>query len=386
LPLAFVSTLLALSILAQASPTLAARFEQRLTGRVENVTGSALAGLGVSNGMTATVVIGVESTVSGTASPLGKVYTNAVLDFTVTVGGLQVTFSPPGLENRITVGDDLVSVPGLPSVDTYLLSIGPLTVPPALGPSASANMILAETPGLDAIPNDDAAQDLSGFLAGSVSIVATTNGSFEVDLDFGGGGGGNGARARQDCLKTQIGSGAAFCKAALACLSKQAKAPAKDPTGARLLACFEKAGIKFVAKFDGATDNAARRGGQCLSTDSGADAVLDLADDTDPIDVLVSAGADPNSKDDAKLRSALFKTASKAVDKLLKAEAKDAAKPDAAKLQKARDKVEAALVKAVDKAVAKAAKKGVLTTLTAQELLDASNDLVDSVLDLSYGN
>lgn len=95
LPLAFVSTLLALSILAQASPTLAARFEQRLTGRVENVTGSALAGLGGSNGMTATVVIGVESTVSGTASPLGTAYTNAVLDFTVTVGGLQVTFSPP---------------------------------------------------------------------------------------------------------------------------------------------------------------------------------------------------------------------------------------------------------------------------------------------------
>jgi hypothetical protein len=52
----------------------------------------------------------------------------------------------------------------------------------------------------------------------------------------------------------------------------------------------------------------------------------------------LQAGAIPDSKDDAKFRAALYKVASKAVDTLLKAEAKYAPKPDLAKLQKALGK------------------------------------------------
>ena len=375
------SLIICLTLVGFSSSAIAERFENTLTGSVLSTFGNAPGQFGVTPGAAVTVVLGVESNTSGTPGSPGVSYLGAITDLTVTVGSLTATLDPADLLNLIIVANNV----GSPiAVDLYSVSTF-MTLPAAFGAGANIALTMSEF-GSSAISSDAVAQDLSAFDAGSFALGGA-NGSFTVTLNEGnGGGGGNDqVKIQQTCLGGQISAGAALCKSVLACYAKQAKAPAKDPMGTVLAACLEKTEAKFASSFDKATNTATRKGGQCLSAETGFEAVLSLDDDVDQLAALIEAGADPSSKDDAKLRAALYKAGSKMVASILKAEAKEVKKPNAAKLQKAVDKAEAGVAKAVGKATAKAAAKGIATSITAQDVIDAVDELVDAVLDVAEG-
>jgi hypothetical protein len=291
-----------------------------------------------------------ENTLAGSVlSVIGKVPGQ----FGVTPGSLTATLNPAGLLNLVIVANNI----GSPiAVDLYSVSTF-MTLPAAFGAGANIALSMSEF-GSSAISSDAVGQNLSAFDTGNFALGGV-NGSFPMILNEGnngGGGGGNNdqVKIQQTCLGGQVSAGAALCKAILACYAKQAKAPAKDPMGTVLAACLEKTEAKFASSFDKATNAATRSGGQCLSAETGFEAVLGLDDDVDQLATLIEAGADPSSKDDAKL-------------------------------QKAIDKAEAGVTKTVDKAIGKAAAKDIATSITAQDVIGAVDELVDAVLDVAEG-
>lgn len=362
--------LLALAfLLLPPAPADAERVGNTLTGSVQSISGAsagALAALGVTVGADVDIVFGVESDAVGSPGGTGTQYpTGAILDWTIAIGSFQTTLQTG---TQVIVTNDF----GTTSVDQYSASaFMTMGTNDLLGIGSNAVMLLFEF-GTGAISNENIGQDLSRFPFGTIALTgAGASISIQLDLDGGGGGGGYSAPV---CLPTQIATGAALCKGKLLCLGKVPEAgPARED-------CIAGPEAKFVSGFDKAAVKALAKGQTCPSGVTGATALLELADATDPLETLIGAGADPNSSDDLKYRAVLYKAAAGAVDKSLKAFAKDARKPDPDKLDAALDKVEAKLVSSVDKANAKADTKGVDTDVEAADVVDAVQSLVESVL------
>jgi hypothetical protein len=279
------------------------------------------------------------------------------------------TFDPTRF-NFIIVSNDVSGSPGLPPVDLYSATGEMDTPDDVLGSFASASLQLSEL-GSGAIADDGLGQDLGRFDTGGIALAGPA-GAISVIFGSLGPGPGPGGPSRSPCVRKQIGAGGALGRAVLGCWAKFAKNSAFD-----LLGCIAGADQKFVQKFDAART---RRGSACESVLDGLGAVAALDADMAPFEALVTASADPSSKDDRKYRAALFKAASTAVLKALRAHAKDAKKPNPTRLAKQLAKNDAKLLQQVTKAGAKAQKKGITPDVAAAAVVDAGNEFVGAVL------
>jgi hypothetical protein len=354
----------------------AARLENRFTGRVTVVSGTAqeaIAALGVTQGAAASVVFGVETTTQGVPAEGFMHYTGAITDWTIDIGSFRAAYDPSRGLNAINIADNY----GQPPVDTYGAAVFVTSTNDILGIGGNANMILSEI-GSGAIASSDVGQDLSRFDSGSIAVGGSAA-ILSIALDLQGGGGGGGPSRPPTCLPAQIQSGGALCKAALLCRAKSAAGPALD-------ACIGKAEASFVAKYNAAAVKAARKGEQCPSARDGAGAARDILEAIQPLAALVLAGADAGSKEDRAYRAALLKAAAAAADKRLKALAADAKKPDAGRLGSALEQVESKLAQGVAKASAKAEAQGVLAQVDAAELVTAVNNVAETALGIANGS
>jgi len=355
-----------------AAPAAAVRVESSVSGEVLFINpGSmgdntaALGPLGVTVGAPVQMVLGIESTTPvDSVDAQGTTYKNAILDWTLTIGDFQATLVAGPL-NQVVVSDNFQGN------DAYTLSASVDTTDDVLGANSGAASTFTQVGG-GAISNENVAQDLSAFFAGTVAIAGVDAVISVIFSQLA-------PAPPSRCLPGQIGAGAALCRAVLLCLSKIAPGP-------ELSACIEKANLKFIAQFDKVGAKAEQQGDACPSGTDGASAALDLADDTDAIETLISTGADADSKDDTKYRAGLFKAAADAVSKGLKAYAKDAKKPDADKLEAGLQKVGDKLDKGLLKTEAKADKKGVDTDVDLDAVGDAVFELVDEVRELANGD
>lgn len=184
-------------------------------------------------------------------------------------------------------------------------------------------------------------------LGGSVTFTITGEGTSTA--------GKQADTAERSCRKTQILNAAKLCQSRLKCESSFAKAPAKDPMGAKLAKCLDTGGQAFEKAFVKTATNAAKKGRVCGDANSAAAERIFVSDRTDAIVDDVES-----LPDHPPVRSAWLGAAAGACAAGLGAEAAQAAKPGGAKLDLARHRVSDKLAAAAAKAVAQAAKKSVV--------------------------
>jgi hypothetical protein len=193
-------------------------------------------------------------------------------------------------------------------------------------------------------------QDPSRYPIGVGSAIGT-NGYVTFRFGDGGGGGGGSGDPTARCTAAHLGAAAKLCQARFKCESAFAKDPSKDPLGDRFEACVQKSEAAFSSAYTKALLTAASKGLSCASTAPAVDVRSALGE---RILVGVLAEVRAIAPAHAPLVTSWLGAAGTACAAGLKAEAKNAAKPDAGALaaarDKASDKLEAAAQKALDKA------------------------------------
>lgn len=374
---AVLVALVAALLLVPRSAAHGERLGGSVIGQVISVSGAAsgdLAALGVVQGATAVLAYGVESTTAGAPGiPAGTGYSGAILDVRVVVGGWEFNAPDPpdDIINIVTSQDGVPLGAGLPLSDSYGLSVrgtdGDVLAPNPTSALAAGFFI---DPTAKAMSDESVFQDASTFLFGELGITGDDG---QVSISFGAIAEGNA------CLADQIGAGAGLCKAVVRCFAAQAKEPGADTSERD--ACIDAANARFISLFN----DAVLEGDGCLAQQDGAATAASLAPAADALDTLVTTGANPADKNDAKARGAVLKAAAQAVGKALKAESKDAKKPNPAKRAKKREKARLRLTKKVDKVQRKAVKKGVVLGFQTQDVVDGAEAIVDDVVAASQG-
>ena len=162
-----------------------------------------------------------------------------------------------------------------------------------------------------------------------------------------------------DCGDAQLAAGARLCRDQLRCWSRLAGKPGADPNRTSLAACLTRAGDRFAQKWDGVREKAAAERGVCHLDETGSTRAAGVEAQLQSLADAVIAGADPADKNDAKLRAGLLGNAGSLCSDVSSAEARNANKPDSARLGAARTKARAKFDSKTAKALGKAAAKGV---------------------------
>jgi hypothetical protein len=371
--------------------------DTHLTGKVNVITeqrpgtAAALAALGVEMGADVQIDISVDSgTVGNDDFAPFKTYDSGLVECKVTIGEWEAHLENAVLVplNFVQVGDN-VKPTGQPKSDSYVTTCSAIDTDLVLtGPTsglASTMFILFVDPKAKALKNEDVAQDLKKFkiAQGSVGGAGGSVG-FVIDL----GGGGPGSAGSELARKGQMLAAASFGKAVLKAHAKFAAAPPeKDPFGDKVAALVDKAQDDFLVQFSKAVTKALKKGGTAPLPEGmkqvAADSVLGGCDAL--VEALL-AGALPDDPQDRALRGKLMKAASAQLGADLVAHAKDVVnpKPDklADKLAKSRDKLLAAVGKALDKAE----KQGVAYAgPDAEAIAAAVTTIVDAYVELTLG-
>ncbi len=193
----------------------------------------------------------------------------------------------------------------------------------------------------------------------------------------------------QLCQSDQLKAAAAQCRANFTCVAKFVKKPQADPDLQKLLQCWSRADSRFIERWRNADARALKRGGSCSLDDSPVDVMnaLNLASDEIMILDPPALGADVLSgwlradKHENKLHSDVLKVAGRYCNKLFKAEARDAKKPDETKRIAARAKELGKFLGKMEKAETRGLGKGwSYLGLPAGSLADALEALVDGLV------
>jgi hypothetical protein len=218
-------------------------------------------------------------------------------------------------------------------------------------------------------------QDPSRYPIGTGSALGAGGGVY-FTIDAAGGGGGHGtADPTAKCRKAQLTSGAKLCQSELKCLATYAKNSAKPDALLKSVACVTKAKNAFTSSYDKAAAAAAKKGLQCGTTDTAAT----LSGSLDARIGTVVSKVNDVDPEYLPLKSSWLGGAGTACGAGLRAEATNAAKPDAAKLAKARQKATDNLTSTANKAVDKAVKKGI--SFTTPPDVTGFVESVDSLID-----
>jgi hypothetical protein len=240
------------------------------------------------------------------------------------------------------------------------------------GPAMGGALVLSldfYAPNGGASSNQGLAQDPSLYPIGVGSAIGV-GGYVTFSMGSGGSGGGSGDPTAA-CDSAHLGAAAALCQSQLRCQSSNAKAPDAN----ELADCMDQAGQSFSAAYNRALLGAAGDGLTCSTTQPAVDLreaisgrVAGIADD-------VNAIIPPH----APLVSAWLGAAGAACGAGLKAEATNAAKPDASRLARARGKAGAKLEGAARKALAKAAKQDIVfdPPLDVGAFADSVGEVID---------
>jgi hypothetical protein len=285
------------------------------------------------------------------APPMGQIDQGIVSVADASNGSLDLLhLATPGTDNDLVLHGPAIGGVLLLSLDFYAPSGG-----------ASSSQSLDQNPALYPIG--------VGSAIGTGGYV-----TFRISGSASGGGGGSGDPTAK-CLTTQLGAAAKLCQSQLKCESSYAKAPAKDPIGAKRDACVDKAQQAFTAAYNKALLAAVGKGLTCGTTAPAADLRDAIAERVGGIvdDVNAITPAHP------PLVSAWLGAAGAACGAGLKVEAKDASKPNPGALAAARAKVTDKLTASANKAVTSAGKKGVVFAPPAD--VPGFVDSVDALID-----
>jgi hypothetical protein len=162
-----------------------------------------------------------------------------------------------------------------------------------------------------------------------------------------------------DCAGAQLAAGARLCRHQLRCWSRLAGKPGADPGGARLAACLNAAANRFAQQWDDVRRDAAADGGACRLDETGSARAAAVEAQLQGFAGAVVAGANTSDKNDGKLRADLLGKAGSLCSSACSAEARNADKPDAARLAAARTKARTKFDAKTAKALGKASAKGV---------------------------
>jgi hypothetical protein len=175
------------------------------------------------------------------------------------------------------------------------------------------------------------------------------------------------------CRRSQLRAAGGLCRAHARCEARRAGRPESDPGGALRDACVADA----AARFDRRIEKAALRGG-CLWAPLAADARSFVVPPLEAVESGLLTGADPVSRDDAKLRKSLLRSAGAACAGGFAAEVRFAKHGDEIRRAQQRAKASARLVERAERAVSRAAERGVSFAGTPPgDAADALDLLVD---------
>ena len=254
----------------------------------------------------------------------------------------------PGTDNDLVLHGPAVGGVLILSLDFYALNGG-----------ASSNQSLDQDPDLYPL---------------GVGSAIGANGYVTFSLNGSGSGGGSGDPTAT-CDSAHLGAGAKMCQSQFKCQSSYAKAPDKDPGGNKRDDCMDAAGQTFTAAYNQALVTAAGDGLTCGTTAPAFDLRVAI---TERVEEIVD-DANAITPAHAPLVSGWLGAAGTACGAGLKAEATNAAKPDAGKLAQAR-------AKASDKLEGAAGKAG--KGVVFDPPLDVAGfvDSVDAVIDETAGD
>jgi T5SS/PEP-CTERM-associated repeat protein len=188
------------------------------------------------------------------------------------------------------------------------------------------------------------------------------------------------------CQASQLKALAKLCDQRFGCEAKHAKAPDGDPQGEKLAACLDKADAAFGKAFDKAGAKAAKQGEACGLGGVAAEAAALVAAPAEALAEEILAGVDEADGDDGALRAALLGEAGDLCARLLRADARQIRKPDAAKRTAARAKAGATFDTKTAKALEKASQKGVVYDgLAAGEIAAAAGELAGDLAGAAAG-
>ncbi|MFI5315686.1 MAG: hypothetical protein ACHQ6T_08290 [Myxococcota bacterium] len=179
------------------------------------------------------------------------------------------------------------------------------------------------------------------------------------------------------CRASQLASAGALCQGSLKCRAAYAKAPSKDPYGAKLDTCLANTRAKFVAAFDKAATAATKKGLSCATSETGATFAADF--DTAEADVAaVVASVQPQNP---PVISAWYSGAGAMCSAAAKAESKNVTSPSS-KVVLVREAARVKLTAAASAAVAKAEKKGIVfdPPPDVAGLVESIDKLIDDVV------
>jgi len=379
-----------LLLLGLSSPAAAATKSYHVTGRVLYVlaglggdhTGS-LAALGVTAGATVQVDYTLELSTPGVFGSADQTnYDGAITAFQFQIGSWTASRTNPVVANQnlVSVSDtnsaDILFLT-TPGEDTSHIMEGDPNLPdPTLSLQFTGGANVSNGQALDQNPNKY-----------STLVGAATGTYAQVYFEFkpgAGGGGGHTQDPKAGCHTARLNAAASLCQAKFQCLAKRAKAPDKDPLSDVLHACTAKADAKFLTSFDKAGVTAAKKGLQCPLSVSGEVARQVITN----LVAFSAAHVDALTPATPPVNSAWLSGAAVACSAGLKAEARDAAKPDAQKLATARQKADDKLTTAASNAVAKAAKKGVVFVPDADVpgFVGSVDDAIDGATDALADN
>lgn len=232
----------------------------------------------------------------------------------------------------------------------------------ALNGGASSNQSLDQDPSL--YPNGGgSAQGVGGYV------------TFTFDDGGGGGSGGGSADPLAQCDSAHLGAASRMCQTQFRCHSGYAKAPSKDPGAERRDACIALAGEAFTEAYTDASASAVLEGLACSTTQPASD--LRMAIDARIGEVI--DGVNAITPAHAPLVASWLGAAGSACGGALKAEATNAARPDASRLAQARQKAQDKLTAVASKAAAKAEGGGVVFTPPPDvpAFIDSIDDFID---------
>jgi hypothetical protein len=364
---------------------LATVFTYHLDGEVtrivDNTAGpmaSQLAAHGVQKGSSVAIDWTVDSSI-GTQGPEGNFtisYFGHVTAFTIQIGSWTATGSDTGVPtNRLQIRDE-VPPRGLDAYDMFRSGTDTLTG------GAGTPMIVG---GIDAVELVLHLYDPSGRAGTSTAIGDQTPSLYpgrsgtvsgmNGEIDFSAPVTQPPVDTSQQCRASQLASAGVLCRATALCLATHAKAPDKDPGELKLGACRKKAEDKFAIAFDAASAKATSKGLTCATTDTGAMAVAHF-------DVLVSdllSLEDLIHPSQPALVSGWYAAGGALCAAELKAESKNATKPDPNKLAQLRATARSRATTVAQKALVKAEKSGVVFSPEPDVALLVSS--IDTLID-----
>jgi hypothetical protein len=175
------------------------------------------------------------------------------------------------------------------------------------------------------------------------------------------------------CRRSQLRAAGALCSAHARCEARRAGKPERDPTGTLREACR----ARTAERFDRRVEKAVLRGG-CLWQPLAADARSLVVPPLELVEAGLLTGAEPASRDDAKLRKALLQRVAGACAAGFDAEARFAKHGDGFRRAGERANAAAKLVTGAERALARAAARGVSFAGTPPgDAADALDLLID---------